>query len=241
VAKRQISLDGQPVSYTVKRSPRARRARLEVSLATGLTVVVPWTYDVDRLPDLLKAKSRWILGKMRRYGQAPAQSAGSEFRNGDTVPYLGRDLELVVRETQRNVHSIKLEGSRLIVSMGAGGGRQALLLEAWYRMQAARVIGKKAEELSARLGVTYGRITIRGQKTRWGSCSQKGNLNFNWKLIMSPEPVVDYVIIHELAHLKELNHTKRFWQLVAQHCPGWREHRKWLKDNAPRLGAMMTS
>jgi len=106
-----------------------------------------------------------------------------------------------------------------------------LVLEWWYREQAEKLIRKRADELCARLGVKYGRLTIRGVKTRWGSCSHKGNLNFNWKLIMAPEPVVEHVIIHELAHLKEMNHAKRFRELVAELCPGWRDHKRWLKDH----------
>lgn len=100
-----------------------------------------------------------------------------------------------------------------------------------YRAEARKLIEEQLDKLSARLEVNCNRITIRGQKTRWGSCSQKGRLNFNWRLIMAPKPVIDYIVIHELAHLKEMNHSKKFWGLVAQHCPRWREHKKWLKDN----------
>jgi predicted metal-dependent hydrolase len=85
------------------------------------------------------------------------------------------------------------------------------------------------------MGISYQRIAIRGQKTRWGSCSRKKNLSFNWKLIMAPGSVVEYVIIHELLHLKEMNHSKRFWELVARYCPGWRENKKWLKQHEADL------
>ncbi|MEA3442918.1 MAG: M48 family metallopeptidase, partial [Chloroflexota bacterium] len=128
-------------------------------------------------------------------------------------------------------NSIKLERNRLVVATGSASSRLNLVLEQWYRMQAAKLINERVDKLSARLGLTYNRIIIRGQKTRWGSCSHKGNLSFNWKLIMAPEPVIDYVIIHELTHLKEMNHTKRFWELVAEYCPRWCEHKKWLKDH----------
>lgn len=85
------------------------------------------------------------------------------------------------------------------------------------------------------IGVTYGRITIRNQKTRWGSCSSKGNLNFNCLLMMAPKEVIDYVVIHELCHRKEMNHSKEFWALVEKAMPDYRVHRKWLKENGALL------
>jgi predicted metal-dependent hydrolase len=115
------------------------------------------------------------------------------------------------------------------------------LIERWYRGEAASVLERKAREFAAAFGVGYSRFTIRGQRTRWASCSHRGTLSFNWRLIMAPEPVVDYVVIHEVAHLKEMNHTKRFWGLVAGRCPSWRERKKWLDDHGTELAAVLRS
>lgn len=100
---------------------------------------------------------------------------------------------------------------------------------------AAIMIPPKVEQYAQRLGVSYGRITIRSQRTRWGSCSSKGNLNFNCLLTQVPEQVMDYVIVHELCHRIEMNHSKRFWMLVEQIMPDYKTHRKWLKDNGNSL------
>ena len=100
---------------------------------------------------------------------------------------------------------------------------------------AVRVIPPKVEKYAQILGVSYGRITIRSQRTRWGSCSSKGNLNFNCLLTQVPEQVMDYVIVHELCHRIEMNHSKRFWMLVEQIMPDYKMHRKWLKDNGNGL------
>jgi hypothetical protein len=235
VGKYTTILDGQTISYFTKRSARARCVRLEVRSATGLTVVVPNYYSITQIPDLLQANRDWILRTLASYCQLRPPAIGKELKSGDTLPYLGQDLKVVIRQNQGNGDTVKLERNRLIVSLGAKKGRLALALEQWYRMQAVQLIGERADKLSARCRLSYNGLIIRGQKSRWGSCSSKGNLSFNWKLIMAPEPVIDYVITHELLHLKEMNHTKRFWQLVAEHCPRWREHRKWLKDHEAGL------
>ncbi|MBM4463752.1 MAG: M48 family metallopeptidase [Chloroflexi bacterium] len=233
-------LDGQIISYTIKRSATAKHVRLEVRSETGLTVVIPQSHNIRQITHLLKAKKGWILSKLAKYGQLESHTTEKQLRSGDTISYLGRDLELVVRHNHGNADSARLEWDRLVVSLRDGRGRPGLVLEQWYRVQAARLIKGKADKLSARLGLTYNRLMIRGQRTRWGSCSQKGNLSFNWKLIMAPEPVMDYVIVHELAHLKEMNHTKRFWELVGKHCPQWRDHRKWLKEHGFELAAALS-
>jgi len=236
IEKCETSINGQTITYTVKRSLRAKHVRLEVRRETGLTVVVPHFYKIGKLPGLLKSKERWISSNLARCSQFKALSAERELRSGDAVPYLGRDLKLVKRENHSSVGGITLEGDRLVVSNELfKNGVLELALEQWYRKEAARLISGRIDELSSQMGISYQRIVIRGQKTRWGSCSHKKNLSFNWKLIMAPEPVVDYVIIHELTHLKEMNHSKRFWELVARYCPRWREHKKWLKQHEADL------
>ena len=101
--------------------------------------------------------------------------------------------------------------------------------------QAAKEIPKRVEHFAPKVGVTYGRITIRRQRTRWGSCSAKGNLNFNCLLLLAPPEVLDYVVIHELCHRKEMNHSARFWAEVERICPDHSSCRKWLKENGPGL------
>ena len=103
--------------------------------------------------------------------------------------------------------------------------------EQWLRTEGAERFHQKTAFWAARMKVSYGRITIRDQKTRWGSCSSRGNLNFNWRLLLMPERVMDYVIVHELAHRREMNHSAAFWQIVETYLPDYRERRQWLKEN----------
>lgn len=105
--------------------------------------------------------------------------------------------------------------------------------------QAATALPERVRRFAAQIGVTYGRITIRSQKTRWGSCSAQGNLNFNCLLMRMPQEVQDYVVIHELCHRKHLNHSQEFWAEVERHCPDYRVLKKWLKENGAALIARL--
>ena len=104
-----------------------------------------------------------------------------------------------------------------------------------YRDKAREIFEQKVSYYAQMMGVSYGRIAIRDQKTRWGSCSGEGNLNFNWRLIFAPEGVLDYVVVHELAHRKEMNHSPRFWRVVEDTMPEYRKYQKWLKENGRGL------
>jgi predicted metal-dependent hydrolase len=176
----------------VRRSPRARRWRLEVPWGEPARVTVPRSMsraDVDRL---LTEKRRWIVDQRRQQ-----------------VPRLGLE-RLTVSESEAR-----------------GGARE--------------LVSALAEEEAERLAVTYERIRIGDQRTLWGSCSARGTLSFNWRLVLAPLEVLDYVVVHELCHLREPNHSKRFWKLVEGRRPGWREQRDWLRAYGPELLAFSPS
>jgi predicted metal-dependent hydrolase len=225
----------------LRRSFRARRVRLEISQLNGLVVTVPRSYPAGRLPGLIKSKEPWISRHLARLSRHQPPPTLKKLKIGDTVPYLGRDLELR-KQKNHHVEGVVLQGNKLAVSPDLfDDGLLETSLEQWYRAEAARLINDMADSLSSQMGMDYKRIVIRGQKTRWGSCSRKKNLSFNWKLIMAPEPVVEYVVIHELLHLKEMNHSMRFWNLVAQSCPDWQQHKKWLKTHEAELTSVLHS
>jgi len=105
----------------------------------------------------------------------------------------------------------------------------------WYKKEARIKYNERVEFYRKKLGVSYNKISIRDQKTRWGSCSNKGNLNFNWRLIMAPPPILDYIVVHEMAHLVHANHGGDFWKLVENIIPDYREKREWLRLNGYKL------
>ncbi len=109
------------------------------------------------------------------------------------------------------------------------------------RRAARELVGMIVDDEAAALGVSYRRVEIRGQRTRWGSCSALGTLSFNWRLVLAPFEVLDYVVVHELCHLRQPDHSSRFWQLVASRRPQWRLQRDWLRDYGPELLAFRPS
>lgn len=225
-----IDLSGKIISYTVRRSFRARHARLEIRPDTGLTVIIPRRYSAHDVEELLHLKSGWILktfGKNLR--QHPLLNLHNA-RDGDKIPYLGRNIELSVQPSREKSAMLSMSGDRLLVGAGPKGDHVDALLESWYHYRAEILFERKIKEFSSIMGIRYGRLSIRSQKTRWGSCSRSGTICLNWKLVLVPEPVIDYVVIHEIAHIKEMNHSQRFWQLVSRYCPDYKKYRRFLRD-----------
>ncbi len=224
------------MAYTVKRSERARTWRLEVGAGTGLCIIVPQAFDARRIPAILQARRRWILKTLDWAATQPPPLAHDGYAHGQTLPYRGQPHALNIREQSARPISVTRVDHTLVVSVRRRDGtliRRAL--RRWYTQQATAVISQRAADLATRLKLCYRQITIGDQRTRWGSCSRSGRLRFNWRLVLMPPAILDYVIIHELTHLKALNHSKHFWRLVAAACPDYHTHRTWLRKHGPRL------
>jgi predicted metal-dependent hydrolase len=212
------------ISYTVRRSGRARRVRVNVNAHTGVEVVLP-----ARAPDRAAAAAvrelrPWIE---RRLDEAQDVLAAIAARAG-TVPYLGAPLQLVPEDGRARVHR---RGERLLVP--AGDARAAL--ERFYRRAARAEIAPRLDRATALTGSSYSDLSIRAQRTRWGSCSANGRMSFNWRLLLAPERVLEYVIWHEVCHLEILDHSPRFWGLLERRWPSYREEREWLSRNGATL------
>lgn len=168
VEKRTTTINRQTITYTLRRSFKARRVRLEISQRTGFTVIVPRSYSINRLPGLLKSKESWISRHLARFNQSQPLTAPKKLQSGDIVPYLGRDLELVKQENHHG-DSVILDDNKLAVSPDLfNNGLLEPALEQWYRAEAARLITERADRFSSEMGISYQRIFIRGQRTRSG-------------------------------------------------------------------------
>ncbi|MDO5294895.1 MAG: SprT family zinc-dependent metalloprotease [bacterium] len=225
----ELTMDGKRIPYTIKRSNR-KSIGIEVTYEGRVIIKAPGSISVDKIEQLLYKKKDWLLGTL-----ASCESRETVRQQGELL-YLGKPFEIKVEEQKKIRIEIQVEDGAIIVKKPVGYNVDIhKVLENWLRRQAAAVIQEKVEQYSRLLGVTYQNITIKDQKTRWGSCSSRGNLNFNYRLIMAPAEVLDYVVIHELAHRIHMNHSKDFWQTVEKVCPRYREHRSWLQEFGGQL------
>lgn len=212
------------IEYTVRRSTRARRVRVNVHAHSGVEVVLPMHASERAAAAAVRELTPWIERRLSERRLALAQVAE---RDG-TVPYLGTPLTLVPQPGRTRAHR---SGDLLFVP--DGDHRPAV--ERLYRRLARREIAARLDAAVARIGASYSRLSIRAQSTRWASCSARGAMSFNWRLLLAPEPVLDYVVWHEVCHLDIRDHSPRFWALVERRYPGWREQRDWLR----RYGATL--
>ena len=219
--------------YRVRRSPRARHARVQVD-AEGVEVVVPRRFPMRDVEPLLHEKRPWIERTLRRMEAARAEFPPPRLEDGGEVPYLGERLGLRVRaEPGRLRAHVARRNGALHVVLGEQPLRDAL--EAWYRRRARVEVAARLDAAVTRAGVRYTRLSIRGQRTRWASCSAGGAMSFNYRLLLAPAEILDYVVEHEVVHLEVHDHSPRFWAVLASRSPDWREHEHWLRRHGHAL------
>jgi hypothetical protein len=224
-----LKLAGRTIPYTIKPSSRARRARVVVG-ANGVELIVPARADLDAARAFLRAQANWVLRQMDKRdritsAQTPLPDNVALWRGA------AHPVRLIYADSASHVRLI--DDALIIVGRDAGAAQIALTR--WLQKQAATALTDAVAQHSASMGVRPARIALRDQQTRWGSCSTRKTISFNWRLIHAPPGVLDYVVVHELAHLTEFNHSRRFWELVETHCPDYRGHAAWLKSNGWRL------
>lgn len=212
------------IEYVIRRSSRARRVRVNVHAHDGVEVVLP-SHAPERAAEAAISELRpWIA---RRLADLAAASAEVQRRAG-TLPYLGEPLRLVAEQGRRVV---RRDGDRLLVP--EGDPKPAL--ERFYRRAARSEIASRLDVATVEVGIPYRGLSIRSQRTRWASCSASGAMSFNWRLLLAPEQVLDYVVWHEVCHLSVRDHSPRFWALVERRWPTWRAERDWLRRNGATL------
>jgi predicted metal-dependent hydrolase len=216
-----------PFDYTVRRSDRARRVRVRVDPRDGaVEVVLPRRAAAREAAAAVVELRGWIA---RRRAEVAVTRARVAARDG-TVPYLGVDLLLRVEPGRTRVHR---RGDVLLVPDGDEAARAAI--ERWYRRQARLEIAPRLDAAAGALGKSYTKLTIRDQRTRWGSCSSTGAMSFNWRLLLAPDAVLEYVVRHEACHLAVMDHSPRFWSAMAALMPGYEVPRRWLRDHGATL------
>ena len=222
--------DDQPLRWTTRVSRRVRQARLQVRPFGGLEVVIPPRFPRGEIAGLVERHADWARGQLARQTairdairlpdrlELPADGTSLAIRRRGDSPALNYDL---------------FDGAATdcIELRAATRDGQIRELRGWIRRHAGLVLPPRLRAVAERSGLDYARVTIRSQKTRWGSCSARRNISLNDQLLFLPPATVDYLLVHELCHTREMNHSPAFWKLVERHCPEYRAHERLLCES----------
>jgi hypothetical protein len=221
------------LTYQIVRSPKRKKLTITVERDRSIVVHAPQKTPEEMVRRVVDDKRQWLLAKLRhpqKY-QERRHPPGKEVVNGESAPYLGRDYRIEIAETP----SGEVEFSSFFVVPTSQQGKRREVLRDWYIARAKEEILNRVGKHARDLGVNFEAARIVDNRYRWGSCTVKNNVTFNWRLIKAPMFVIDYVIVHELAHLIEANHTSRFWNIVRANAPTMEKAKSWLKQHGQVL------
>lgn len=228
--RQEINLLGNLIEYEVRYSSNATEPRIDVDIH-GVAVIIPDSDEVQP-EELLRKNAAWVMEKQRAYEAYREQVPERVFEAGAQFPFLGEDRTLIIEPRQS--HAVT-EDSICLRQSAVDQSSVEQVLENFYRSRARSYFTTRADHYAERMGVTYRALELRNQRTRWGSCSTGGTLSLNWRLLMAPPGVIDYIVVHELAHLTEQNHGDEFWATVREYAPDYEEKAEWLEENSAKL------
>jgi hypothetical protein len=248
-----VRLPSGPLAYTLRRSPRSRGLRVVIHPDRGVVVTVPaagrrgWSDPERHVHDFLVDRESWLRRHLARQATDRAElAARGGLRDGATIRFRGdlHRLRLVPAPPGRRRSSVERIGGadtdEIVVHVAPADRRSTgAVLEAWLKPRARAAIEREIRRHSGDLRVTPVAVSIRDQRTRWGSASRQGRLAFSWRLILAPPEALETVVVHELAHLRVFGHGPRFWALVASRRPDHKAWRRWLHDHSTELHASL--
>lgn len=210
---------------------RSRRKTVAILVRPDGKVIVraPLRLSREKILAFVQSKAGWIAARKAEAQEIQQQAAHQKrrFAEGETFPVLGREYPLRLAGGPKT----GLWFAEGFVLNSENLPQAAALFERWYRAMARKILTERTRFYAQTFGLTYQKLRISSARTRWGSCSSRGTLSFTWRLVMAPLEVVDYVVVHELAHLRHPNHSAAFWAEVARMMPDYKTHRDWLKKN----------
>ena len=223
------------LSIRIFRSSRRRTAMIRVD-TEGISMRVPQTLAEDKVRSLLTQKRKWIDQKLLVAEQQRKLMPGLELADGTQIPLLGQPRRL--KTTVGLTDGVADDGTIIEVQVNNDRfttNKIRRLLETWLRNRAKQEIDFAVNVYAQRLGLTPTAVEVKTYRARWGSCQPDGRVQFNWRLVHAPLPIIDYVVVHELCHLEQRNHGAEFWGLVEKWMPDYRDRKRWLKENSIRL------
>lgn len=221
----------------VVRTSREKTAKVEVDHGV-VSIHVPLDLSAARIQEVVEAKQAWIADKIAIHDVANPKMH-KEYVSGEAFPYLGRNYRLKVLPGDTN--QVKLRHGELRLEIVSStryvdkDARARRLVRAWYMQRAQELLTRKVGKVAKEMRVETPKVVARAFKSRWGSCRPDGILEFNWQIVLAPLSILEYVVVHEVAHLIHPNHSKKFWALVSRHCPTYKFCRDWLKENSQIL------
>lgn len=228
------TIQGDGFTVAVVKSSRRKTTALKIKNGE-VSIHIPKRQSIEIARHFVKQKTPWIQQKLQY--QAQQSLPDKDFIEGESFLFLGKDypLQLVPVErpttTRKTAQTIEIHGR--LNRLPKSAIRAALII--WYKQQAELYLRSQTAFLAAKTGLSPRSITVKTYKARWGSCRIDGDIQYNWKLMLAPPDIIDYVIIHELCHLQQHNHSALFWQLVHRHYPNFKTARLWLKNNGASL------
>jgi len=236
---KNILIKQSKIPFELRRSSRAKRMRIQIESDTPKLVLVAPRYALDfQIKSFLKRQEDWIEKGWIKVLKKAALRPKHKYEDGDTYFYFGEALVLKLIPSLSWKPKVRVNKNQLEISIHKAiskiEGKKAIkkAIQEFYKAKASEVIHDRLEFFNEYYGLKFNRVSFRNQKTRWGSCSSQKNLNFNWRLIMAPIEIIDYVVVHELCHLKYMNHSAAFWKTVSETIPNYKERKKWLKENS---------
>ncbi|ACO87025.1 M48 family metallopeptidase [Clostridium botulinum] len=228
---KDIFLMGERFQYILKTKKR-KTISVKIGKEFIIEVTAPLGTNEYTIEQVLKKEEKWIIKKIKKL---------KEVENFNGYYYLGELYYLKIKEVKSLYFKLELDSNKFMVYINSGilkEKREVIIkdnLEKFYKEQAVKVLKERTDYYSSILKVVPKNIVIKNQKTLWGSCSSKGNINYNYKIVMAPLKILDYIVVHELCHLVHMNHSKDFWHLVESIIPDFKERRNWLKENGYKL------
>lgn len=233
---RSLTLGARTLHYALKRS--ARRSIGFAIDSTGLTITAPRWVTIADIETAIGEKQRWIFAKLIEWQTRVEQRAlpKVDWKDGAQVPYLGQPVRVKLGSPQGTL-AFNAQEAALQVPLPLQADPQQIKdrVQSWLQSEAKRLFGERLAIYAQKLGVDFRAYALSSAATRWGSCSSDGKIRLNWRLIHFPLSIIDYVVAHELSHLREMNHSPRFWQTVESIFPEFREARQTLKSHPPEL------
>ncbi len=211
----------------------SNRKTLNISVERDRSVVVraPENLSLEKIEEIVQSKRNWIKDKINNSQKYPVDFKAKEFVSGESLLYLGRNYQLLV--VDESFEGIRFNQSFSISKSNQGNANQ--LFKEWYLEKALVKIRPLAKKYSSNLGVEYNDCKTSEMKYRWGSCTPKNNIIFNWRIVKAPMYVLEYLVAHELVHLIESNHTPEFWNILSIQVPNYEKSKKWLKEKGQLL------